>query len=649
MKRCLPFLLICCSTQIVFGQITTPVVKANFGIEADLSSNFFNNSITTTVDDWFNNGYAGSGLFIIDTTGAASIVAGYSSNPATRKMSFSRLMRQAPYTVINNKLLLDAIFHRDYHGDDSTVFASGSNKNGMSPSMWACPIAQGIPDKNDILDTYTHIRRDGPNATDSLWMFGGVSIENTTGSRYFDFELYQTDITYDRSTQSFLGYGPNAGHTSWLFDGSGNILTPGDIIFTAEFSSSSLSLVEARIWVKKTAMSITPATFNWGGDFDGDGAGAVYGYANIRPKTTGDFYTGIINATAATWAGAFALVRVNDSVVSTYLPKQFMEFSVNLTKLGIEPGSFSNNACGSPFRRVLIKSRSSTSFTAELKDFVAPFRLFNYQPVDAYTSSIYYCGPMPSTTINILNPVPAFVYNWTTNNGNITSAVTGSSITVNAPGTYYVTQQLHTQCPIFAKDSVTIIHNAVCQVLNVNITEFNVAADGNEAVLQWTAHNNEQAASYVIESSTNNRVFTQLAAINGDNKAGTAVYTYRSEINGDEKNIFYRVKVIGKNASLKYSNTAILRQGRTSEKTASIFPNPIHNEAWLSLQSPQKTVVNISLLDLRGRLVTSFNIRVEHGLNLLPLPALATQKDGLYLAVIKTMDGTATQRLVLKK
>jgi hypothetical protein len=204
---------------------------------------------------------------------------------------FFRGMRYPQFSVINNSLLLDGIFIRDHHGDDSTVFASGSNKNGQNPNTWTTPISQGIPDKNDILDMFMHVRRAGPSLTDSMWMFGAVSIENTTGNRYFDFEMYQTDIYYDKPSLKFYGYGPDAGHTSWTFDAGGNVTQPGDIIFTAEYSSASLSMLEARIWVHISALSTTPAAFNWGGQFDGDGAGATYGYANILPKTAGAFYT----------------------------------------------------------------------------------------------------------------------------------------------------------------------------------------------------------------------------------------------------------------------------------------------------------------------------------------------------------------------
>jgi hypothetical protein len=243
MKTNLLLLVISTFINSLAAQITIPAVKANFGVDAELRTGFFTGNVISTSDDWFKNSKLAAGQFIIDTAGAAGIVANYTNNPASRMLSFSRLMKPAFYSVLQNKLAIDGIFHRDFHGDDSTVFATGSNKNGMSPAIWSCPIAQNIPDKNDILDAFTHIRRDGPGVMDSLWMFGGISIENTNGNRYFDFELYQTNIVYNRTTRTFSGYGPNAGHTAWQFNAGGNVVTAGDIIFSAEFSSSSLSLV----------------------------------------------------------------------------------------------------------------------------------------------------------------------------------------------------------------------------------------------------------------------------------------------------------------------------------------------------------------------------------------------------------------------
>jgi hypothetical protein len=222
------FLLLC--FHRVNAQITTQQLKAGFGVDGELRANFYSNIGQPGNDDWFSMS-AGSGNYVIDTTGAAAIVSQYSTDLNFRKLPFYRTMRVDPYTLLGSYRVIDAVFIRDYHGTDSTMFASGSNKNGMSPADWSCPIAQSIPDKNEILDMMVHVRRAGINLTDSLWMFGGISIENTTGNRYFDFEMYQTDIYYDRASLRFYGYGAQAGHTSWLFDAAGNITRPGDIIF----------------------------------------------------------------------------------------------------------------------------------------------------------------------------------------------------------------------------------------------------------------------------------------------------------------------------------------------------------------------------------------------------------------------------------
>ena len=354
----------------VFSQITTPIIKARFGVDADLRANYFNGFVQAGNDDWFNlNAADTSGKYVIDTTGATLVVAGYltDASPWPRRMSsIYRTMSRPAFSIVNNRLWLDAIWIRDYHGNDTTVFTAGSDKNGKSPATWTGGV-QSIPDKNDILDMFVHVRRAGPNATDSLWMFGGISLDNTTGNRYFDFEMYQTDIYYDRVSGRWYGYGPDAGHTSWQFNAAGNITTPGDIIFSGEYQSSTLSNIEARIWVKKTDwQTIVPTAFNWSGQFDGDGAGAVYGYASILPKTAGAFYTGLGSA-ANTWAGPFRLILQDNSLAINYAKDQFMEFSVNLSKLGLDPVTLlGGDICGTPFNRIVVKTRASASFTAEL-------------------------------------------------------------------------------------------------------------------------------------------------------------------------------------------------------------------------------------------------------------------------------------------
>ena len=647
MKRLLLYVFtISLYVQFSTAQITFPITRANFGVEADLRANYFNGAIVSVGDDWYNNGTAGTGQFIIDTNGAAAIVARYISNPATRMQSFSKLMRQAPYSVVNNRLLLDGIFTRDFHGDDSTVFAAGSNKNGDSPVNWTCPISQGIPDKNDILDVFLHARRAGPNIMDSLWMFGGISIENTTGNRYFDFELYQTDFYYDRPTRTFQNYGPQAGHTAWVFNADGSVRTPGDIIFTAEYSSSVLTLVEARIWVHNSALAMTPMYFNWGGLFDGAGAGATYGYASILPKTAGAFYTGL-QCGNGVWTGPFQLVRQDNSLSTSYIARQFMEFSVNLTKLGLDPAYISTNGCSTPFRRVLVKTRASTSFTAELKDFVAPFRMFDYPLPQAIAEMPIFCGQLGVTDITILNPMANSTYNWSTTNGSIVGSPSGPSITVDSTGTYIVMQQLHVQCPVFASDTVQIAIDTSCIILDNNLAEFSAVLNNKNTALHWSVYQNERIKQFEVEYSTMNNNFILLENVTPTEEYGAASYILNHDISKLlAPVIYYRLKLTGWDGKTVYSTIIAVRTGRELKTGLLIYPNPSSEQVWASIVTSKTGEAEYSIIDMNSKLISRKKAHLYAGNNTISLSELDHKQPGVYL-IKMVLDGQSFTRKII--
>ncbi len=87
------FLLLC--VQHGKAQTTTQVLKAGFGADGELRANFYSNIPQSGNDDWFSMS-AGSGNFVIDTTGAASIVSRYATDAAFRKLPFYRTMKVDP-------------------------------------------------------------------------------------------------------------------------------------------------------------------------------------------------------------------------------------------------------------------------------------------------------------------------------------------------------------------------------------------------------------------------------------------------------------------------------------------------------------------------------------------------------------------------
>jgi hypothetical protein len=93
MKSIIPIFLFLGFINCTKAQIITPIIKSNFGVEADLQANYYGDTIQNGSDDWFNNSAAANtGRGVIDTTGAADIIALYNANPVSRQLPFYRTM-----------------------------------------------------------------------------------------------------------------------------------------------------------------------------------------------------------------------------------------------------------------------------------------------------------------------------------------------------------------------------------------------------------------------------------------------------------------------------------------------------------------------------------------------------------------------------
>jgi len=630
------------------AQITSPMVRANFGLDADLKSNFFNLLLLPGNDDWFSDGSLGSGVFVIDTTGAASIFSGYTSNPATKNTAFARGMRYPVLSTINGRIYYDASYVRDFRGTDSTGFAGGL-KNGMSPQLWSSVVSP-VLSKNDITEVYLHVRRDGTNPTDSLFFFGGVGILGTTGDRYFDFELYQTDITYNKSTGLFTNYGPNFGHSTWRFNSAGSITQLGDIIFTAEYGNTGLNFIEARIWVEKTALtSVTPQAFSWTGTFDGDGTNATYGYAGIVPKAGGNFYQGLQNS-ASTWSGPFGNFNSGNNPVTTYDPIQFMEFSVNLSRLGLDPMTFTNGSmCNLAFGKVLVKTRTSTSFTASITDFVSPFRFRSVASVDATADFPIMCPGQVTSNLRVLNPLSTSTYYWITPNGHIAGSASGTSIVVDQPGTYIVIQELLSGCGENGRDTVVVNSVNNCAILSSKLVSFTAKEEQGNSYLNWRITGNTNVQHIDIERSLNGTNFYPVHKTAAQAGVETADYAYTDPlINIGQQIIYYRLRVTDRNGNSSYSEVASVKRTINAALQVRVNPNPVtNNRMQLYITAPENAAAVVQLIHTSGAVVYTQQQLLSKGNNYLSVSGNNKWERGIYILRITSAGAIVQQKIMV--
>ncbi|GAA4327598.1 hypothetical protein GCM10023115_57030 [Pontixanthobacter gangjinensis] len=417
---------------------------SNFSIRG----NIYSGVPTTfpTVDDWFQGSSANG---IIDETNTATY-QGYNS-PTITNQAFTVRSKYPQYEIVNGYILYDAVYGRDYadlssqgFGRDRSAFTGSSGKNGDNPNLtWATSNNETVLSKSDIVDAYAHLRRAGLNIGQNMWLNLGVSTLSNSGDHFLDFELYAQPIEANSSNTGFVNAGLNStgGHTPWVFDASGNVTASGDMIAGFSFNGSTVSNVILRIWTKRTTwQNLTPANFNWGPNFDGASNSSEYGYAEIIIPAGSVFSTGNSNTISGPPWGTF--YSDSNPYTTSYAPGYFAEVGINLSKLGIDPSLSTGNACDAPFTKLLIKSRSSSSFTSSLKDFAGPYDFLGASYTDTRIKrddpGYIICG---NTTLGLspLVPDPNAYYRWTTNDGEFSNGqqtYIGMNAVATKPGTY---------------------------------------------------------------------------------------------------------------------------------------------------------------------------------------------------------------------
>jgi hypothetical protein len=450
------------------AQLNNGGLYSGFGVDADTRTNYLKYGLVTgsiSSDDWFAP--SGLGYNVIDTSNSAF----YSTQlQAGLNVSFAQRMAKLLYAKVNGKLWLDAAYGRDYTASasakDSTVFTLGA-KNGDDPNNWQGG-TQSTPAKNDLVDVYAHMRRDGLSVHDSLWFFSGIVAFGHAANSYYDVELFRNSFTYNGSTGVFSSAGTSGGHTEWLLDGAGNITQTGDMIIAVNFVPGMVPVIDVRIWVSQNTYntyhggSLAPTYFNFSSFSTTSGTA---GYASIVSKTGATaFGAGIANVSLSplqdtTYATPWGTSNSSTGWSADYQTQQFIEVGLNLTRIGVDPALYSTlNPCQSFFSNIFFKSRSSSSFSANLQDFVIPLTFLRPPVMDQVVKGDTLRCNNVTGMITLTDKSTAAYYSWKTLNGaNITGANSDSSqLNISHTGTYIVSSSPAEGCPTTRVDTIVV-------------------------------------------------------------------------------------------------------------------------------------------------------------------------------------------------
>jgi len=343
-----------------------------------------------------------------------------------------------PVNPLKTKLEIDP-----YDGNDLIYQGSKFNDN---PALWLWANSKASA-KNDINNVMYHLAVDGNNET---WIIMGSDRLSNNGTSYIDFEFLQNTVTRN-PVSGFSTQGPHGGRTI------------NDLVISMEYSNGG-STANLRFYLWKPV-----------------GPGYDYVEQTI-PPTVAFGKSNNINVDVP--FGAFGS--------NSYLPYTFVEAAVNVTDLfgAIDP------CLGISVKTIIVKTKASTSLTANLGDFVEPIQV----TLNLGTASVSYLNAnslCPNGTASvILDGVTGGTFS-ASSAGLSINALTGEiNLSASTPGTYTITYSFVTsECPRSVNTQVTILplpqppisassdQNLLCYGHSGNIVLS--ASGGSGATLKW--------------------------------------------------------------------------------------------------------------------------------------------------------------------
>ena len=155
---------------------------------------------------------------------------------------------------------------------------------------------------------------------------------------------------------------------------------------------------------------------------------------------------------------------------------------------------------------------------------------------------------------------------------------------------------------------------------------------GSTAQISWNVYEPAGIRDFEVQRSAGNNNFTTIGTV----PAQPDQLNYRFSDNlGQDKTIFYRIRVNRLTAAPRYSNTiALLNQ--SAGFLLSLYPNPVADQASIGLSTANSGNVQLQLFDFSGKALRYWQMPVSAGSNILPLDA-GNLRPGIYL--LQATDG----------
>ncbi|MFN4082636.1 MAG: alkaline phosphatase PhoX [Bacteroidia bacterium] len=150
----------------------------------------------------------------------------------------------------------------------------------------------------------------------------------------------------------------------------------------------------------------------------------------------------------------------------------------------------------------------------------------------------------------------------------------------------------------------------------VEFNSFTLNKSGkNNVYVNWSTASETNNDHFIVERSVDGVNFEPIARVKGSGNS-TVVNNYRYfDANLNAATYYYRIKQVDFNGSYAFSKTLSITIGDDEFTSVNVYPNPFYNEINVEFASSIEENVNVSIVDVNGKVYYNNNSKANVGLN----------------------------------
>lgn len=166
-------------------------------------------------------------------------------------------------------------------------------------------------------------------------------------------------------------------------------------------------------------------------------------------------------------------------------------------------------------------------------------------------------------------------------------------------------------------------------VLPVKFSYVNAAKTNGSNTVYWKAACSSSEVTFNVERSTDGSNFSTINSIHASQTRCAQPFDYIDN-SGLSGTIFYRIKSVEATGVITYSTIVKISDQQHDMQLKAVLPNPVMQQAQLSIVSPQKDVVNLVLISMEGKMVQQTTVQLQAGTSIVSLD-VANLQAGVYM------------------